>query len=183
VPADERDTRRYTAFWERLNCGEFQQGEYRRIGKGGSEIWLQATYNPVLDADQSLAKVLKIANDITEMHRSEQREAERLQRLQLQSERRRLALEATTRDLMPIVAAIDDIARQTSLLALNATIEAARAGDAGKGFGVVASEVKTLLMTTKSARDRAAALLSAVTDSAGAADTTQWDGAGPVYRG
>lgn len=96
-----------------------------------------------------------------------------MQRLQEQSEQRRLTLEATTRDLVPIVAAIDDIAKQTNLLALNATIEAARAGDAGKGFAVVASEVKALSMTTKAATDRASALLRATggapDDQAGAA--------------
>ncbi|EQB10867.1 hypothetical protein RLDS_25865 [Sphingobium lactosutens DS20] len=67
-----------------------------------------------------------------------------MQRVQAQSEQRRLALEDTARELVSIVAAIDTIDKQTNLLALNATIEAARAGDTGKGFAVVASEVKAL---------------------------------------
>ncbi|WP_313802577.1 methyl-accepting chemotaxis protein [Sphingobium sp.] len=172
-PAAARETPEYAAFWQSLNRGEFQSGEYRRLAKDGSERWLQATYNPILDADGRAAKVLKIANDVTETRHRERSEAERLQRLQEQSEQRRLTLEATTRDLVPIVAAIDDIAKQTNLLALNATIEAARAGEAGKGFAVVASEVKTLSMTTKAATDRASALLRA---TGGAPD----DQAGPA---
>jgi methyl-accepting chemotaxis protein len=161
MPASERDSPEYAAFWKSLNRGEFQTGEYRRIAKDGSERWVQATYNPILDVDGLPIKVLKIANDVTETRHRERSEAERVQRLQEQSEQRRLALEATTRNLVPIVAAIEDIAEQTKLLALNATIEAARAGEAGKGFSVVASEVKALSMTTKAATDRASALLHA----------------------
>ena len=161
MPGAERDTPEYVAFWHNLNRGEFQSGEYRRVARDGSERWLQATYNPILDSDGRPSKVLKIANDVTETRHRERSEAERMQRLREQSEQRRLSLEATTRDLVPIVAAIDDIARQTNLLALNATIEAARAGDAGKGFAVVAAEVKALSMTTKAATDRASALLRA----------------------
>ena len=161
MPAAERETPEYAAFWQSLNRGEFQGGEYRRIAKDGSERWLQATYNPILDADGRATKVLKIANDVTETRHRERSEAERMLRLQEQSEQRRLTLEATTRHLVRRVAAIDDIAKQTNLLALNATIEAARAGDAGKGFAVVASEVKALSMTTKAATDRASALLRA----------------------
>lgn len=157
----EKTSAEYAAFWRRLNNGEFERGEYHRIAKNGSDLWLQATYNPILDIDGRPVKVLKIANDVTEIRIRERTEAARMQRLRAQSEDRRLALEDTNRELVPIVAAIDTIAKQTSLLALNATIEAARAGDAGKGFAVVASEVKALSMTTKSATDRATALLRA----------------------
>ncbi|WP_276204620.1 PAS domain-containing methyl-accepting chemotaxis protein [Sphingomonas panacis] len=159
MPAEEKHSVEYEAFWERLNRGEFERGEYHRIAKDGSDLWFQATYNPILDIDGRPVKILKIANDVTVMRNRERVEAARMRRLQEQSEGRRVTLEETNRELVPIVAAIDTIAKQTSLLALNATIEAARAGDAGKGFAVVASEVKALSMTTKAATDRAAALL------------------------
>ena len=38
----------YKAFWEKLNRGEFESAEYKRLGKGGKEVWIQASYNPIL---------------------------------------------------------------------------------------------------------------------------------------
>jgi methyl-accepting chemotaxis protein len=55
----------YKAFWEKLNHGEFESGEYKRIGKGGKEVFIQATYNPIFDVNGKPTKVLKIATDIT----------------------------------------------------------------------------------------------------------------------
>jgi len=55
----------YKSFWQRLGQGEFEQGEYRRLGKGGKEIWLMASYNPILDGNGKVTKVVKFATDIT----------------------------------------------------------------------------------------------------------------------
>jgi len=56
----------YAEFWRALGAGQFQSGEYRRFGKGGKEIWLQASYNPILDKAGKPIKVIKFASDITE---------------------------------------------------------------------------------------------------------------------
>ena len=56
----------YQAFWERLARGEFESGEYKRIGKDGKEVWIQATYNPILDPRGNPIKVVKFATDVTE---------------------------------------------------------------------------------------------------------------------
>ncbi len=55
----------YRDFWARLAQGQFDSGEYKRIGKGGREIWIQATYNPIFDLNGKPIKVVKFANDVT----------------------------------------------------------------------------------------------------------------------
>ncbi|WP_334356261.1 MULTISPECIES: methyl-accepting chemotaxis protein [unclassified Bradyrhizobium] len=65
VDPSERDGAAYRDFWAALRRGEFQAAEYKRIGKGGREVWIQATYNPVLDAGGKPIKVVKFATDIT----------------------------------------------------------------------------------------------------------------------
>jgi methyl-accepting chemotaxis protein len=55
----------YTNFWSKLNRGEFDSGEYKRIGKGGKEVWIQASYNPILDLNGKAFKVVKYASDIS----------------------------------------------------------------------------------------------------------------------
>ncbi len=60
----------YAAFWQKLNRGEFDTGVYRRLGKGGKEIWIQASYNPVKDEMGRLFKVVKLATDVTGQKRA-----------------------------------------------------------------------------------------------------------------
>lgn len=60
------ETPEYTAFWNRLALGSFSQGEYLRRTKTGEDVWLQATYNPILDQDGKPTKVIKFASDITQ---------------------------------------------------------------------------------------------------------------------
>ena len=65
VNTDEQKSPAYAAFWKSLGSGQFQGGEYRRVGHGGREVWLQATYNPILDPSGRPLKVVKFASDIT----------------------------------------------------------------------------------------------------------------------
>jgi methyl-accepting chemotaxis protein len=69
VDASHRDSREYRDFWAKLNRGEFDAGEYRRIGQGGREVWIQASYNPIRDHAGAVTKVVKFATDITEQVR------------------------------------------------------------------------------------------------------------------
>ena len=61
-----RTSAEYTQFWKALQRGEYQAGQYKRFGKGGREIWIQASYNPILDASGKPMKVVKFATDITQ---------------------------------------------------------------------------------------------------------------------
>ncbi len=65
VSEAEQASPAYAAFWSALKRGEFQSGEYRRIRKDGKEVWLQATYNPIIDAIGRPFKVVKFCTDIT----------------------------------------------------------------------------------------------------------------------
>lgn len=65
----------YSDFWKKMNRGEFDSGEYRRIGKNGREVYIQATYNPIFDLNNKPFKVLKIASDVTEKKRRENESA------------------------------------------------------------------------------------------------------------
>ncbi|MCH2058357.1 MAG: PAS domain S-box protein [Thalassotalea sp.] len=56
----------YRQFWEKLGRGEYDAGEYKRVGKNGKEIWIQASYNPILDLNGKPFKVVKYATDVTE---------------------------------------------------------------------------------------------------------------------
>lgn len=58
-------SRDYQEFWAKLGRGEFDAREYQRFGKGGKEIWIQASYNPVRNAKGEVVKVVKVASDIT----------------------------------------------------------------------------------------------------------------------
>ncbi len=60
-----RQSSEYRQFWEKLGRGEYDAHQYKRIGKGGKEVWIQASYNPILDANGKPFKVVKYATDIT----------------------------------------------------------------------------------------------------------------------
>jgi methyl-accepting chemotaxis protein len=65
MPHEDRDSAAYREFWAALNRGEFQSGEYKRVGKGGKDVWIQASYNPIRDLDGKPYKVVKYASNVT----------------------------------------------------------------------------------------------------------------------
>lgn len=66
VDPKDRSSASYGEFWAKLNAGEFFSDEFKRIGKGGREVWIQATYNPILNEQGKPYKVVKFASDVTE---------------------------------------------------------------------------------------------------------------------
>lgn len=81
VDPDYRASNEYRSFWERLARGDFEAGQYKRIGRGGKEVWIQASYNPILDANNKPVRVVKYATDISDEAKKKfaaQREMDRI---------------------------------------------------------------------------------------------------------
>lgn len=66
MPPGEADKPAYAEFWRRLAAGELMRGAFRRVGRGGREIWIEASYNPVLDHHGRTDRIIKFALDATE---------------------------------------------------------------------------------------------------------------------
>ncbi len=65
VEPEYKASAEYKQFWERLGRGEYESAEYKRLGKGGKEVWIQASYNPIMGLNGKPFKVVKYATDVT----------------------------------------------------------------------------------------------------------------------
>lgn len=165
-------------FWGNLAKGEFQQGVFKRISKSGKEVYIDATYNPII-SDNQVVGVIKFARDITTDILRVQQTTQAVTIASTTSQQTLLVtqnamnvaqdtnkliddlkvnttqttqfiqkLHDSSNDITDIINTISSISDKTNLLALNAAIEAARAGQAGRGFAVVADEVRALSVAT-----------------------------------
>jgi methyl-accepting chemotaxis protein len=133
----------YAAFWNSLNRGEYQAAEYKRVGKGGREIWIQASYNPILDLNGKPFKVIKYATDVTAQALSRQK-----------TERARGFIESVAAGSEQMNASIREISqtmiksKETALMAVNqvesADAQAQKLNDAAQAMGGIVELISSI---------------------------------------
>ena len=130
VDPAEANSPAYSQFWEKLRSGQYDAGQYRRIAKGGREIWLQASYNPIVDAAGKAFKVVKFANDVTETVRTAEEVRTLAQAAASGDLTRRIPTQGKSGNVLALSQAINTMAESMANIVsqIRTAVEAVRAG-------------------------------------------------------
>jgi len=147
----------YREFWEKINRNEYQAGEFKRIGKGGREIWIQASYLPILGTDGKVARVVKYASDITEAVKVRIE----VQRMQQEELKKQEELKQKVDDLLKVVerAANGDLTAQVTVTGSDAV------GVLAGGLGRMMTDLRAIIEQVVQSADQFAEGAQVVSES------------------
>ncbi|BCS33485.1 chemotaxis protein [Luteitalea sp. TBR-22] len=155
----------YQQFWADLRAGRYQAAEYRRLGKGGKEVWIQASYNPILDMNGAPFKVVKYATDITERVRQQ----ERLKQLLLQISAHADTLASSAEELTAVSTQMGANAEETSA---QANVVSAASEQVSRNVQTVATGTEEMGASIREIAKNAADAAKVASQAVRVADTT-----------
>jgi methyl-accepting chemotaxis protein len=162
VEPEYKASQEYRRFWDDLAAGEFKSDEFKRFGKGGKEVWIQATYNPILDAAGRPFKVVKFATDRTEQVKERHHRAEVQKRIDQDLSEIANAISATTEQAIGSASASE----QTSS---NVQTVAAAAEELVASIQEISRQVQTALSVSQDAvgeAERSGEIMSSLSEDA-----------------
>ncbi|MSU60943.1 MAG: methyl-accepting chemotaxis protein [Pedosphaera sp.] len=172
VETSYRASAEYKQFWRDLKDGKFQAAEFMRISKGGKEVWIQATYNPIFDLNGSPFKVVKFATDITEVVK------ERLVKKELAENLKRTLsiVNANSQSLSSAATELSTVAQQMSSnseeTSSQANVAAAAAEQVSKNVASVATASEEMSASTREIAKNASEAAKVATTAVKVADET-----------
>ncbi|WP_157572555.1 methyl-accepting chemotaxis protein [Nevskia soli] len=148
VDPAQRASAEYRMFWEKLGRGEYDAGQYKRIGKGGKEVWIQAAYNPIMDTNGKPFKVVKYATDITaqvrdanDLNVAVEQVLATLSAAGMGDMSQRIPMEGKKGSIGSLCGGVNSVLESISLMQVREKLQAAETARIKQGLDVVATNV------------------------------------------
>ncbi|SEO73575.1 methyl-accepting chemotaxis sensory transducer with Pas/Pac sensor [Methylobacterium sp. ap11] len=172
VDAKTRESRDYAEFWDRLRRGEYQAAQFRRLTRDGRPVWIEGSYNPILDQHGRVAKIVKFASDVTA-------EVKRLTELKVlidenfaevdqavarsngEAEQARLAAGKTSTNVQSVAAAAEELAQSVNEIAAS-MVRARAISDEAHAQASAAGDLTQKLTTTAAAMNGIVGLIQTI---------------------
>ncbi|HZZ74126.1 MAG TPA: PAS domain-containing methyl-accepting chemotaxis protein, partial [Pirellulales bacterium] len=139
-----RNSAEYREFWTRLGRGEYQAGEFKRLGKNGKEVWIQASYNPIMNRDGKPFKVVKYASDITAQVKLRDEIRQNAEREKIRAAELNEIMQSVAQNATTLSTSSEDLGSASTQMAANAEETAAQANAVSAASEEVSKNVQTV---------------------------------------